>query len=407
MARRSLRHRGGPLGPPGGLRAQPRRRRAAVAERGVGAVGALEVAGADSRDEALEALARRRGPGLVVGLDRRALGGLEEAIGGANDRRVPVSARSVDGERVQVALRLVALRQLGRVGAPQGVGLVVDHQGALGELGQQVDLPAHDRSPQPERERDLGPDSRAACLELRAKLRGEPALDQRLYAVAGLAVARPAPRAPGSSPAPRRWAGPKSVARSPRGQRAPRCRSPATARAAPRRERGSRRSRGARRRRPRRAGRGRWAPRGRSPARRRSGSGSRSRWRGPNRRGGRSPRWARTPRAGAPGGEAALRRRPGRARAWCGKARPPARGSAPGFAPQAAAGAPGTGRPRSPAPARAPRALRRPSQPRPPSAGRSSFSAEWADFGSSGASRSDERKMPLRISRSWARETAT
>ncbi len=152
-------------------------------------VGAIEVAGANPRDEALEALARRRGPRLVVGLDRRALGILQEAIGGANDRRAPVSAPSVGGERVQVALRLVALRQLGRIGAPQGVGLVVDHQRALGQLGQQVDLPAHDRSPQPERERDLRPDSRAACLELRAKLRGEPTLDQRLDPVAGLSVA--------------------------------------------------------------------------------------------------------------------------------------------------------------------------------------------------------------------------
>ena len=100
----------------------------------------------------------------------------------------------MDRERIEVALCRVAPRQLGRVGAAQGVGLVVDHQRALGTLGEQVDLPTHDRAPQPEHERDLWPDSRAARLEFGAKLGGQPALDQRPDALAGFVV-RAQPRA--------------------------------------------------------------------------------------------------------------------------------------------------------------------------------------------------------------------
>ena len=273
----------------------------------------------------------------------------------------------MDGERVEVALRLVALRQLGRVGAPQGVGLVVDDQEA--PRGARPAGRSSRAPPLPPARARTGP--RAGCARRlpraprEAPRRASPRPAPRRGR--GPRRRRPAPRAPGSSPAPRRWAAPRSVARSPRGQRGPRCRSPATARAAPRRERGSRRPRGCS---PPPSSAGWLADGGRLEpdhpldveAVAAAGVGGERRiGEAAGRGGGLEPlEQVRRPR------EAARRRRPGSGQGIrAAKLGRPLRARGLRFAPRAAAAAPGRGHPRSPAPVRARRPRRRPSQPRP------------------------------------------
>ena len=104
--------------------------------------------------------------------DDRLAGALEEAVGDLDARRA-VAQR---GERVDAALgRVVALDDLGRVGAVEPVGLVVDDQrAAVGLGGEHVDEAVDERAAaarlERERERRLAA-TRARGGEARAQRR--------------------------------------------------------------------------------------------------------------------------------------------------------------------------------------------------------------------------------------------
>jgi hypothetical protein len=84
----------------------------------------------------------------------------------------------MSGERVEVALRSIALDEFVRVRSAKRVGLVIDHEWLTSRLGEQVDLPPHDRSGEAEDERNLRSQPSTARLELGPKPGFQPALDK-------------------------------------------------------------------------------------------------------------------------------------------------------------------------------------------------------------------------------------
>ena len=129
---------------------------------------------------AIAASSRSRPASISAGPSRETTGSsgpLEEDVG---DLDLRCAAGLGDGERVDRPLGLVAGGVLGRVGAVEAVGLVVDDQRRRAlALDQQVDRAAQDRAGDAEQERHLGAAAHPIGADALAEQAGpEPAADR-------------------------------------------------------------------------------------------------------------------------------------------------------------------------------------------------------------------------------------